>query len=154
MNMQLYVLSANPKEQELALDFCAFLLRYHREVDYQDFSEDQNVVSRVRRAEVYRAWADIEDLANGYETLNANFEKHRGVTSSAFQELVKLVEKVKQECVTIANSAAGNTVAPWASQLESDLRRDIGVLKSSMTAAEGRLAQGLLDGARFSAFST
>jgi lipopolysaccharide export LptBFGC system permease protein LptF len=72
------------------------------------------VSGKIRRAEVYRAWADIEDLANGYETMNANFEKHRGVTSNAFQELVKLVEKVKAECVQIANAATGNTVAPWA----------------------------------------
>jgi len=42
------------------------------------------VQGKIRRAEVYRAWADIEDLANGYETINANFDKHRGVTSNAF----------------------------------------------------------------------
>lgn len=95
---------------------------------------------KIRRAEVYRSWADIEDLANGYETMNANFEKHRGVTSNAFQELVKLVEKVKAECVQIANAATGNTVAPWAQQLETDLRRDLGTLKSAMSAAEGKLS--------------
>ncbi len=99
MNLSAYVLSSSPKDAELALDFCAFLLRYHREIDYSDFSDDQFVVGKIRRAEVYRAWADIEDLANGYETINANFEKHRGVTSNAFQEIVKLVEKVKAECV-------------------------------------------------------
>jgi hypothetical protein len=114
MNLSSYILSSAPKEVDLALDFCAFLLRYHRDLDYADFSEDQYASGKIRRAEVYRAWADIEDLANGYETINANFEKHRGVTSNAFQELVKLVEKVKAECVQIANAATGNTVAPWA----------------------------------------
>ena len=84
MNLATYVLSSISKDQEMALDFCAFLLRYHREIDYSDFSEDQYVVGKIRRAEVYRAWADIEDLANGYETINANFDKHRGVTSNAF----------------------------------------------------------------------
>ncbi len=84
MNLSAFVLSSNPKDADLALDFCAFLLRYHREIDYSDFSEDQYVVGRIRRSEVFRAWADIEDLANGYETINANFEKHRGVTSNAF----------------------------------------------------------------------
>lgn len=84
MNLSTYVLSSIQRDQEMALDFCAFLLRYHREIDYSDFSEDQFVVGRIRRAEVYRAWADIEDLANGYETINANFDKHRGVTSNAF----------------------------------------------------------------------
>jgi hypothetical protein len=84
MNLSQYILSTNPKDADLALDFCAFLLRYHRDIDYVDFSEDQFVSGKIRRAEVYRAWADIEDLANGYETMNANFEKHRGVTSNAF----------------------------------------------------------------------
>jgi hypothetical protein len=84
MNLSAFVLSSNPKDADLALDFCAFLLRYHREIDYSDFSDDQYVVGRIRRSEVFRAWADIEDLANGYETINANFEKHRGVTSNAF----------------------------------------------------------------------
>lgn len=115
MNMSTYVLSSSAKDSEMALDFCAFLLRYHREIDYSDFSEDQFVVGKIRRAEVYRAWADIEDLANGYETINGNFDKHRGVTSNAFQELVKLVEKVKAECISVANQGAGMTVAPWAS---------------------------------------
>lgn len=84
MNLAAYVLSKNPKDAELALDFCAFLLRYHRDIDYGDFTDDQLALSKIRRAEVYRAWADIEDLANGYETINANFDKHRGVTSNAF----------------------------------------------------------------------
>jgi hypothetical protein len=103
MNMTAYVLSQNFKDQELALDFCAFLLRYHKDIDYSDFSDDQFVVNKIRRAEIYRSWADIEDLANGYETINSNFEKHRSVTSNAFQEIVKLVEKVKSECLTIVS---------------------------------------------------
>jgi hypothetical protein len=108
MNMAAYVLSTNFKDQELALDFCSFLLRYHKDIDYTDFSEDPFVVSKIRRAEIYRSWADIEDLANGYENLNNNFEKHRTVTSNAFQEIVKLVEKVKGECIQIANNSQGS----------------------------------------------
>ena len=84
------------------MDFCTFLLRYHKDIDYDDFSNDAKVCSKIRRAEIYRSWADIEDLANGYETLNSNFEKHRNVSSNAFQELVKLVEKVKAECFQYA----------------------------------------------------
>ncbi len=45
-------------------------------------------------------------------------------------------------------------MAPWAQQLESDIRRDIGTLKTAMTAAEGKLSQGLLDGSRFQTFSS
>ena len=106
MNMSVYILSQSFKDQELALDFCAFLLRYHKDIDYGDFSDDPFVINKIRRSEIYRVWADIEDLANGYETINGNFEKHRTVTSNAFQEIVKLVEKVKSECIQIANTAA------------------------------------------------
>lgn len=84
MNMSVYILSQSFKDQELALDFCAFLLRYHKDIDYSDFSDDQFVINKIRRSEIYRVWADIEDLANGYETINGNFEKHRTVTSNAF----------------------------------------------------------------------
>ena len=40
MNLSSYVLSTNPKDADLAMDFCAFLLRYHRDIDYSDFSDD------------------------------------------------------------------------------------------------------------------
>src|SRR3569833_939048 len=105
MNLGPYILSQNYKDQELSLDFCSFLLRYHKDIDYVDFSEDELVVQKIRRAEIYRSWADIEDLAHGYETLNNNFEKHRTVTSSAFSEIVKLVDKVKSECISMIKSA-------------------------------------------------
>ena len=55
------------------------------------------MINKIRRAEIYRVWADIEDIANGYETLTANVDKHRQVTSNAFAEMVKLMDKQKQE---------------------------------------------------------
>jgi hypothetical protein len=87
MNLSAFVLSSNTKDADLALDFCAFLLRYHREIDYSDFSDDQYVVGRIRRSEVFRAWADIEDLALGYERLMNNLHNHQKTASSAFKEL-------------------------------------------------------------------
>jgi hypothetical protein len=68
----------------LALDFASFLLRYHRDLEYSDFSDDAGVIMKIRRAEMYRSWADIEDLANGFESLNNNFDNHRNTTSNAF----------------------------------------------------------------------
>eukprot|EP00347_Sterkiella_histriomuscorum_P008751 403343892 len=151
MNMSTYVLSQNFKDQELALDFCAFLLRYHKDIDYSDFSDDQFVVNKIRRAEIYRSWADIEDLANGYETINANFEKHRTVTSNAFQEIVKLVEKVKGECIQIATQGiplGGNT------QSEGEFRRDISGLKNQVTNLQNQLSANQNDQTRFNNFQT
>ena len=43
----------------------------------------------------------MEDLANGFDTMNANLDKHRNVTSNAFQEIIKLIEKVKGECIQL-----------------------------------------------------
>jgi hypothetical protein len=50
-------------DSDLALDLASFLLRYHKDLDYTDFSEDERVLARIKRAECYRSWADIEDLA-------------------------------------------------------------------------------------------
>lgn len=51
-------------------------MRYHRDLDYGDFAEEPMVGQRIKRAETYRAWADIEDLANGFESLQTNIEQH------------------------------------------------------------------------------
>lgn len=64
--------SSNVKESDQALDFCTFLLRYHRNLFYEEFSDEPSVVSKIKRAETFRAWADIEDLALGYEKLTQN----------------------------------------------------------------------------------
>ena len=63
------ILIANvDNESDLALDLACFLLRYHKDIDYTDFSEDARVLLRLRRAEGFRSWADIEDLASNYES--------------------------------------------------------------------------------------
>jgi len=51
-------------ESQKSLDFCAFLLRYNWEIDYSFFSEIPEIQENIRRAEMYRSWADIEDIAN------------------------------------------------------------------------------------------
>ena len=44
MNLQVHLLSTNPSEVETTLDLTQFLLRYHRSVDYGDFSDNPYVV--------------------------------------------------------------------------------------------------------------
>ena len=44
MNLEEHIMSTNPSEVEAALDLAQFLLRYHRAVDYGDFSENPYVV--------------------------------------------------------------------------------------------------------------
>ena len=50
----------------------------------------------IRRAESYRSWADIEDLADGYESLTTSFEQHKQTAASAFEEPYNHIEKFKR----------------------------------------------------------
>ena len=59
----------------MGLDFATFILRYYRTVSYEAFSTDEVTQNKIKRAEVFRAWADIEDLAHGYEKLTDNFKE-------------------------------------------------------------------------------
>ena len=79
------------------MDFSSFLLRYHKELDYRDFSDSKEVLARIKRAESYRAWADIEDLANSYETIGQNFENHKATAAEAFNELYQHIKKFKRD---------------------------------------------------------
>ena len=81
MNLEVYIESQDKDERNLALNFTSFLLRYHQDLKYDDFSNDEEVVKKIKRAEMYRNWVDIEDLANGYETL----QKNKETSSQAFQ---------------------------------------------------------------------
>jgi|TARA_B110000285_G_C14890947_1_gene498528 hypothetical protein len=84
MNIAQLIISSDEKESDLALDFSSFLLRYNRVLDYQDFSDDLNIQNKIKRAETFRSWADIEDLAHGFESLSSNFEGHRTTAANAF----------------------------------------------------------------------
>lgn len=70
--MNLPPIITNPKIEtsQLGLDFCSFILRYFRNIMYADFApENLPVQDMIRTAERFRTWADIEDLAMGYERL-------------------------------------------------------------------------------------
>ena len=84
-------------ESELGQDFSSFLLRYNKDLDYSDFSDDEELIQRLRRAESYRQWADLEDLANSYETLAGSINSHKTTAAAAFQELYMHIDKFKKE---------------------------------------------------------
>lgn len=73
------------------------MLRYNRELDYQDFSDDQNIISKIKKAETYRTWADIEDLANTLSTLQGQFTEQQLNVTNGMQEMFQGVEKFKKE---------------------------------------------------------
>lgn len=76
-------MSTNPSEVEAALDLAQFLLRYHRAVDYGDFSENPYVVQRIRRYHDYKIWFEIEEISGMQEDLSGNFGDFKGVTQKA-----------------------------------------------------------------------
>ena len=84
MNIASIINAQKEEDSDLALDFSSFLLRYHRELDYADFADDPLIGQKIKRAETYRAWADIEDLANGFESLQTNIEQHQTTAANAF----------------------------------------------------------------------
>ena len=63
----------------------------------------------IKRAESFRSWADIEDLANGFETLSVNLESHKQTAASAFQELFSHLEKFKRDSTLKMNDTIGVT---------------------------------------------
>ena len=97
MNIASIINAQKEEDSDLALDFSSFLLRYHRDLDYADFADEPLIGQKIKRAETYRAWADIEDLANGFESLQTNIEQHQTTAANAFQELYNYMEKTKKE---------------------------------------------------------
>ena len=80
MNLSDHVMSSNPNEVESALELSAFFLRYHRAVDYGDFSDNAYVVQRIRRFVDYKYWAEIEKLDGKHETLDGSFHQFKAAT--------------------------------------------------------------------------
>ena len=81
----------------MALDFSSFLLRYNRELDYQDFADDQNIIAKIKKAETYRTWADIEDLANTLSALQGQMTETQLNVQNAMQEMHQGLEKFKKD---------------------------------------------------------
>ena len=123
MNIARAIISSDEAESDLALDFSSFMLRYNRDLDYQDFSDDLNIQNKIKRAETFRSWADIEDLAHGFENLTTNFESHRTTAASAFQELYQYIEKTKKEL------KAGGVGTGGLGGVANEVSSDLGLLR-------------------------
>ena len=51
----------------------------------------------IRRAEAFRQWADIEDLAASIDNITSVFEQHRTTAANAMQEIFQHTEKIKKD---------------------------------------------------------
>jgi len=62
LNLVDFINSSDPKTSDLGQNVTSMLLRYNKDLQYSDFSEDEGVVGRIKRAEMYGTWRDIEDV--------------------------------------------------------------------------------------------
>ena len=97
MNIEEHVMSTNSTEVEAALELSQFLLRYHRGVDYGDFSDNPYVVQRIRRYCDFKIWFEIEELSGSQEDLTGNFSDFKSMTQRALQEIVAHLERISAE---------------------------------------------------------
>lgn len=51
----------------------------------------------IRRAEAFRQWADIEDLAASIDQISQVFEQHRTTAANAMSEIFQHTEKIKKD---------------------------------------------------------
>ncbi|CDW73709.1 UNKNOWN [Stylonychia lemnae] len=101
------IIAENQELNDICLDFISFLLRYNKDLDYTDFSDDPNIISKIKRAELFRTWSDVEDLANQMAEIQMNLSGQQvkqlfsimfqNTISSSIQELFQKYEQMKRE---------------------------------------------------------
>ena len=62
MALDQYLAETNSIRDKI-LEFFSFLLRYHRDIDHSDFTEDPAVAKKMRRYDDFKAWNELEELA-------------------------------------------------------------------------------------------
>lgn len=55
------------RESEQSLELASFLLRYHVEIDYGDFTDEPFAVQKLRRYEDVKYAAELEALSKNFE---------------------------------------------------------------------------------------
>ena len=66
MDLEPLLMSQNNAEVEASLNLAYFLLRYHRAVDYGDFTDNAYAIQRIRRHFDYKVWLEIEELSGSH----------------------------------------------------------------------------------------
>jgi len=100
MGRFLFILAQNDNESELALEFCNFLLRYHRDLDYGDFSDNPYVVQKLRRYEDFKCWAELEELQQLQDQSGNKLDKFKSTNEQAMQEILQHMERIAREYQT------------------------------------------------------
>ncbi len=69
MNLEKHFKS-DGSDRDIALEFASFLLRYHVDIDYGDFTDDPFAIQKLRRYENVKYAAEVEGLTKAIEDIS------------------------------------------------------------------------------------
>ena len=73
MNIDQLIISSDNQESQISLEFASFLLRYHVDIDYGDFTEDAFCIQKLRRYEDVKYATELETITKAFEALSERF---------------------------------------------------------------------------------
>ena len=82
LNLTNRIGASNKTISEESCEFASFLLRYHQDIDYNSFSNDANIVTKLRRYEQLKYSSELEMLGKNFENVQ--------------QRLVEMDHKIKE----------------------------------------------------------
>lgn len=65
-------------DKDLSLELASFLLRYHVDIDYGDFTDDPFCIQKLRRYEDVKYAAEVESVTKALESLSDRFFRIEG----------------------------------------------------------------------------
>ena len=99
MNIGLFIEREPSIRQQLALiDLCLTVLQNSTQgLEFQDFTDNELLVWRMRRREFETVHGETRSLDNRFQSLASNFESHRTTSTNAISEFVTLIGEVQEE---------------------------------------------------------
>ena len=72
MNLERHFMSEE-SDHQASLELASFLLRYHADIDYGDFTDDPFCIQKLRRYEDVKYAAEVEEITKSLEALTDKF---------------------------------------------------------------------------------
>ena len=109
MRLDYFLGSQVQKTADLGLDFSCFLLRYNKELSHGDFIDDVHIQNKLRRAESFRMWVDLEDVAVSQESIQKTLRDLKAYSAGAVKELSNRIEEIASRPVGVQSIQQTNT---------------------------------------------
>lgn len=59
LDLETHIISQNHAEREASLELAVFIMKFYKQIDFGDFSNDPVVISKIRRELDYRIQKDL-----------------------------------------------------------------------------------------------